>query len=376
MSAAPDAAALARVLRGESGHRLVLQPIVDVARGVVTGYEALSRFDDLPGTTPDRWFAAAEQHGVGAELEARVLSLAVGLRPRLAAGRFLSVNITPRLLGTVPLLDVLHDVGDLRGMVLELTEHVPFGDLEQLKALLAPWRAAGAGIALDDTGNGYAGLQQIATLRPDVVKLDRALVSCIDRDPARLALAELLGTFADRVDAWLLAEGVERREELDVLAGLGVPLAQGFLLGRPAPEPVELRVELAAHLLGYALNRAGADRVLSLIETVPVVREVAAAVAAVVGGGIAIVTGRQDEPERLVLADPEGEAVVRDVSLVVLPGETLAAVAVRAVTRPQPVRLDPVVCIDDRGLPLGIVRIERLVLALSDQVRSQPQEQL
>lgn len=157
--------------------------------------------------------------------------------------------------------DLLRTAGDLSGLVLELTEHLPFGDLDELSGLLAPWRAAGASVALDDAGSGYAGLQQLSVLRPEVVKLDHSLVSGVDRDPVKLALAELLGSFSGRLDAWLLAEGVERREELDVLAGLGVPLVQSFLLGRPAPDMAELSVDLSCHLLGHADSRAGRDRV-------------------------------------------------------------------------------------------------------------------
>ena len=68
-----------------------------------------------------------------------------------------------------------------------------------------------------------------------MVKLDRALVSDADTDPVRVALAEMLGEFAGRIDAWLLAEGIETPAELAAFAQLGVPLAQGWLLGRPAP---------------------------------------------------------------------------------------------------------------------------------------------
>ena len=72
-------------------------------------------------------------------------------------------------------------------------------------------------------------------LRPDFVKLDRALVQDVDRDPAKHALVETLGMLAGRLDSWLLAEGIERPGEREVLAAMGVPLAQGFGLARPAP---------------------------------------------------------------------------------------------------------------------------------------------
>ena len=73
-------------------------------------------------------------------------------------------------------------------------------------------------------------------IRPDLVKLDRSLADGVDRDPAKAAVVEMLGALAGRLDAWLLAEGIEREAELETLVGLGVPLAQGYLLARPTDE--------------------------------------------------------------------------------------------------------------------------------------------
>ena len=88
-------------------------------------------------------------------------------------------------------------------------------------------------MAIDDAGSGYAGLQWLMALSPDLIKLDRALIDRIDEDEVKTALVEMLGSFAGRVDAWVLAEGVERMAELDVILRLGVPLAQGYLFCRP-----------------------------------------------------------------------------------------------------------------------------------------------
>jgi EAL domain-containing protein (putative c-di-GMP-specific phosphodiesterase class I) len=355
--------ALADVVAHPHQHRLVLQPVVDLARGVVAGYEALSRFDRPPVADPDRWFAAAGHLGWSGPLEALVLRRALALRPRLAPGRFLSVNVSPALLATPALREVLAGAGDLTGLVLELTEHEPFDDLDALLAALAPWRAAGASVALDDAGTGYSGLRQLAHLRPDLVKLDRSLVSGIDGDLVKQALAESLGAFAGRLDAWLLAEGVERREELDVLAGLGVPLAQGHLLGRPADAPAELGVELACHLLGYADRRAAADGVGALLEPVPAAVGEAEARRLLGSGDVAAVLDEAGLPHGLLVRHASVD--LRPLSLRVLPGEDVADVATRAVTRPGDVRFDPVVCVDERGMLLGVVRVERLVTALA-----------
>ena len=154
-------------------------------------------------------------------------------RPVLPPDTFLTVNVSPHILGSAPVQDALATRPGLQRVVVELTEHTPVHDLAALRRQCDELRARGALIALDDAGSGYSGLQQLAALRPQVVKLDRALVSDADTDPVRVALAEMLGEFAGRIDAWLLAEGIETPAELAAFALLGVPLAQGWLLGRP-----------------------------------------------------------------------------------------------------------------------------------------------
>ena len=102
-------------------------------------------------------------------------------------------------------------------MVIELTEHERIDSYAALEPALDRLRAAGALLAIDDAGAGYAGLQHVLSLRPDIIKLDRALVEGLDRDEAKRTLVEMIGTLAGRLDAWLLAEGIETGEELDVL---------------------------------------------------------------------------------------------------------------------------------------------------------------
>ena len=122
---------------------------------------------------------------------------------------------------------------DLSQLVVEVTEAAPVEDYAALLRALAVLRDAGAWIAVDDAGAGYASLNHVIQIRPDFVKLDRALVMDVDRDPAKHALVETFGVLAGRLDAWLLAEGIEREGEREVLAAMGVPLAQGFGLARP-----------------------------------------------------------------------------------------------------------------------------------------------
>jgi EAL domain-containing protein (putative c-di-GMP-specific phosphodiesterase class I) len=378
------AAALAGVLADPAQPRLVFQPIVDLRRGVVVGYEALSRFDGPADCGPDRWFAMADDLGLGAQLEARVVAAALAARSSLPADCFLSVNVSPHLLTRPELTEPLLAAEDLTGLVLELTEHVAVEDTQPLVALLARLRAAGASIALDDAGSGYSGLQQLAQLRPDFVKLDRALVDHADRDEAKLALAELLGSYAGRLDAWLLVEGIERIEELEAFVRLGVPLAQGFLLAPPGPGWPALRPGVATALQAMAARASQVHQVAPLVEavaSVPVGDQDAARTAVVAaaralltndpGRDVVVAVDERNCPVELVRAglrdgDREAESWVVPVSLRVRPSAALVEVATRAMTRVAARRFDPVVCVDETGRLLGVVRPERMTLRLAE----------
>ena len=120
---------------------------------------------------------------------------------------------------------------------MEITEHTAVEDYEALSAALRPHRDAGLRLAVDDAGAGYASLLHILKLRPDFIKIDLSLVRDIHLDPARQALVTLLVSFARKVDAVLVAEGVEQQAELDMLVTLGVRQMQGYLLCAPCTNP-------------------------------------------------------------------------------------------------------------------------------------------
>ena len=117
--------------------------------------------------------------------------------------------------------------------MIELTEHEVFGGEGELEAELAALRARGAQVALDDAGAGYAGLQQMIRIAPDILKLDRALVHGAHADAPRQALLEALIGFASTTGAAICAEGVEDLDDLHALVSLDVTYAQGYGLARP-----------------------------------------------------------------------------------------------------------------------------------------------
>ena len=338
---------------------LVFQPIVDLAGATVAGYEALARF---PGTSgPDAWFAAATEAGLRAELEALALHKALAAVPDLPDNTFLTVNVSPHLLGTPQVQAALATRSDLHRVVVELTEHAPVRGLLLLRRQTEDLRARGALIALDDAGSGYSGLQQLAVLRPQMVKLDRALVSDADTDPVRMALAEMVGEFAGRIDAWLLAEGMETPAELAAFMALGVPLGQGWILGRPSTQFLPLAPEVVELVTTHAARVRLTDSVHSLLRPV---RQADDDGDLLTGAPPAVLVGPQGEPVALLLADARtGERYRAPVSLRVHPSADVTQTLQRALTRPPARRFDPVICTDPTGAVLGLLRIEDLAAA-------------
>ncbi|WP_432493776.1 EAL domain-containing protein [Kineococcus auxinigenes] len=223
------------------GRSTVLQPIVDLRTGSVVGAEALSRFTGEDGYPrgPEQVFADARSAGAGVRLERAALVSALALLPVLPAGAYLSVNASAEALMDAATREVLLASRPER-IVVEVTEHDPVADYAALAEGTAALRAGGLRLAVDDAGSGFASLQHVLHLSPDVVKLDIAFVRGIDTDPARRAVARALVGFASEVGSTMVAEGVERAGELAALRELGVHCAQGYLLGRPAAPPLRL----------------------------------------------------------------------------------------------------------------------------------------
>ncbi|WP_445151763.1 EAL domain-containing protein [Baekduia sp. Peel2402] len=260
------------VLTAPGALEMHFQPIVMVATGRVICHEALARFPGLPGVPIPEVFRAAHEQGFGPQLEALAARRALET-PNRPRGTVLSVNLSVSTLSHPEVWSLLPD--DLSDVVVEITEDELWGLGEELEQALARLHDAGARVALDDAGAGYSGLQQLMRVRPDIVKLDRSLVSGVASDPARAALVASFSSFASQTGGAVCAEGIECPRDLRAIAELDVAYAQGYLLGRPAatfadPSP-EAAVSVAASLRGgvRALDQARRDRTTSLGGSVP-----------------------------------------------------------------------------------------------------------
>ena len=242
------------------------QPVMEVATGRVAGFEALARFAPPNERAPQLWFAQAHRCGLGPALEAAAIRAALAV-PDRPAGAFLALNVSPAALLSPEVKAALPI--ELDGVAIELTEHEAFDEDVALELELAALRERGARIALDDAGAGYAGLQQLIRLRPDIVKVDRSLVAGIHQDASKRALLEALARFAGTTGAAVCAEGVEEIAELRALAGLDVTYAQGYALarpGRPWPAiPAAIAAEVAA-AEDHGMRAAGTTEAASLGE--------------------------------------------------------------------------------------------------------------
>lgn len=335
--------ALQEVFTDPSRIAIAFQPIADTNRGVVAGYESLARFTSTQGTTatPDLWFQEADRRGCGLELEMLAVRRALQARSSLPANCFLTVNVSPGLLLSPGWAALVAATGRLDNVIVEVTEHAAITDYAAVRVCIERIRTIGGGFAVDDAGSGFASLNHVLALRPNFVKLDRVFVAGCDADPAKLALIEMMGSFAGRLDAWIITEGIETFGELKALFSLKVPLAQGYLLGKPQREWGSIAPDVARALLSWREERLAGRAVRLAAEQ-------------------AQNSFTLDEWERPVaLSLPDGR-IASDV-MRVKASSPAADVLRRALARDATRRFDPIAVIDELGRLESMVRIERLV---------------
>jgi PAS domain S-box-containing protein len=209
----------------------VFQPIVSLADGRTIAYEALARFPTDPVHPPDRWFADAWHVDLGIPLELLAVRAAIAALALLPPEAALCVNVSPETVATPGFREALG--GHAHRVIAEITEHRRIDEMD-CEARLAPLRAAGGRVAIDDFGAGHASLSQVLAVSPDWIKLDLTLTQRLDDSPVARALAAALVSFAGEVGVEVIAEGVEDAAQVATLEALGIRYAQGHHFGRPA----------------------------------------------------------------------------------------------------------------------------------------------
>lgn len=225
----------------------LLQPIFDMVKGRIAGYEALTRGpSDSPLHAPQALFRVGEHYGKLLELDLACTEAAFASFARLALPGRLFVNLTPGSLLAPPFAaDALlrrlaaHHL-DRHQLVIEITESSPNFDYGDLKQAVENLRAAGLEVAMDDLGEGFSSLRLWSELQPAFVKIDKHFIAGIDQDPRKLQFVRSIQQLAEGAHAGVIAEGVETYAEQAIIRDLGIRYAQGYLIGRPLPTPTRV----------------------------------------------------------------------------------------------------------------------------------------
>lgn len=222
----------------------VFQPIVDIRRHSILGYEALIRGPEgSPYARPIQLFNAAAALGLSSELEIMCRKNSIREYAELGLPARLFLNISPAALLDPAFkkgktLQYLQEFGiHPDQVVIELTEQQQTKGYRMLAAALAHYRNMGFTVALDDLGAGYSGLRLWTELLPDYIKIDKHFIRNIHSDRIKASFVANLLRMSAVSNCQLIAEGVEQVEELKILQKIGITFAQGYYLARPEQQP-------------------------------------------------------------------------------------------------------------------------------------------
>jgi len=214
---------------------MAFQPIVNWSDKRVHAYEALVRTDEPSLARPDHFFNAAEQLHRVQELGRTIRRSVAGDIPRAPDDALIFVNLHASDLSDDELYAADAPLARFsERIVFEITERASLEKMKDIQDRMAALRSRGYRIAVDDLGAGYAGLSSLASLQPEVVKLDMSLVRGVDQQPIKQRLVASLQTLGGPLGIRVVAEGVETVAERDTLVGIGCDLFQGYLFAKPA----------------------------------------------------------------------------------------------------------------------------------------------
>ncbi len=214
------------------------QPIYFLKPMHLFGMEVLSR----PQTTgilenPEILFRSALRYGLYCRMEMVVWQKALKIASEKFEGQHLFLNCNPYLIESDSFSQVTKIVEDA-GMssdkiFLEITERSAIGEYQAFFDKLSEYRRHGFKIAIDDLGAGYSSLETIVQTHPEVVKIDRHIIKGLLEDPFKRSIVKLIVAFCRENSIICIAEGIETKQDLEILLELGVPAGQGYFLYRP-----------------------------------------------------------------------------------------------------------------------------------------------
>ncbi|HBT20571.1 MAG TPA: diguanylate cyclase [Peptococcaceae bacterium] len=225
--------------------KVVYQPVMSLQSGRIFGWEALARGPQKSSFhSPESLFNFAKNVNMLYLLDRLCRKNAINNVGELGKNQKLFINIEPLTI-TDPgfangeTLSLLKNVGlQPDDIVLEITERYLIKDYDLFNRVLHHYRQQGYLIAIDDLGSGFSSLRMIAETKPEFIKIDKSMIRDIDTNEVKKALLETLKTFAEKINSYVIAEGIETPEELEALAKIGIHYGQGYYISRPSlPKP-------------------------------------------------------------------------------------------------------------------------------------------
>lgn len=250
----------------------VYQPIVDTYRGAIIGNESLIRGPEGSALAlPAAIFSEADKLGARRDLECYCVRSAVNSYQKSEFAGLLFININPNFLCSENVFLELTALqkNSSTAIVLELSEQHPVENILQLKKATNRLRNLGFRFAIDDLGAGHSSMMLWAEIRPEFIKIDRYFISEIHKNPYKREFVQHIVTLAKNLHATVIAEGIETIQELRQLQKIGIFAMQGFLIGRPALEP--LNNELLEALLAEENHLDRYNSLHALVEDTTVV---------------------------------------------------------------------------------------------------------
>lgn len=216
------------------------QPIFDLRNMSRVGYELLTRMDYEGYSSPDAFLTFARNADLLGIVDYACLRSCLNSLRDIPVARMVYINMFPSTLAEIPVDILLRDfesVGKRISYCLEINEQQILGDLFYLVPSVLKLKKAGIIIALDDYGFGHSSIETLILLEPDIVKIDKKIVIGISKDARKFNSLKRLLKVIESCKASVIAEGIENKEDLDVLHDLGVSYGQGFYLGKPEIPP-------------------------------------------------------------------------------------------------------------------------------------------
>ncbi|HOG23455.1 MAG TPA: diguanylate cyclase [Candidatus Omnitrophota bacterium] len=228
---------LSAVLRRGTDFFALKQPILNLTDLSVIGYEFLSRLNNGSIVMPNDFFRVAREQNMLTLVDHYCFRSCVSASAPLAPELYRHINLFPATIVDISPDEVVEKLSvscPAKSYCLEISEQQILGDPSHLIDPVETFKRSGVSIAIDDVGFGNTCLENLILLEPDVIKLDKRYIRGIARDAQIEKTLRRVLKIAEDLDAEVIAEGIESREDLDTLRGLGVKYGQGFYLGAPA----------------------------------------------------------------------------------------------------------------------------------------------